>query len=398
MKKTLFFIPFFLYASILSDLKEKQLNLEYQKNEFGAKELKNSWINPLLIQFQISQNNSFEDTTQKISSFIISVNQPVFKSGAIYYSIKYANHLKKYNEYQLKIQKNELIKTALDLVYDYKINKINQEIVLLNIKNAKIDVKKKKEEFINGTTDSTFLNQAIINLNNIRLNYEDLLLNQKQIVYSFKNLSDLDIKNIKLPKFKVIEKNEFINTNLKLISSKIDKNIKYDLYKMNIGNELLTISLNLSYNWQKIKYSNPSVIYRNDEKSFYNAGITFSLPIDINFKNKIEKTKLDYLKSQYKLLDVKRELNNSYQMIISQIKTLQRKKKIYKENELAYKELIDSTIESIKAGDKTKLDLEILKNSYEIMKLNQKLVDIQIQKLLLNLYYLSIKDFFSFGK
>ena len=56
----------------------------------------------------------------------ININQPIFKSGAIYYSIKYAANSKAYNLLNIKLNRRELIKNALDIAYDYKITKINK--------------------------------------------------------------------------------------------------------------------------------------------------------------------------------------------------------------------------------------------------------------------------------
>jgi len=387
MKKTLVFLPFLLYAGILSDIKVKELSLEKEKSIASSNETKKSWINPILLQYQFNHTNSLHVTRQNTQTFSIIINQPIFKSGAIYYSIKYAKNLKNYNLKQIELQKRNLIKSAYDLVYDYKITKLNEEIALLNIKNAEIDVKRKKEDYLSGTSDSTFLNQAIISLNNIRLSLEDLKFNEKQIIYSFANLSDLDINSVSLPKLKLLKKDEFLDKNLNLIASKLNNKIQYSLYKMQLGNQLVSVSFNANYNIQKIDYTNENNIYKDDTNNFYNVGVSVSLPIDVTSKDKIQKTKLSYLKSKYETLDKKRELINEYKMIIAQIDTLKKKKKIYKENAIAYKNLIDSTYESIKAGSATKDDLTTLQNSYKIMLLNQKIVDLKVQKLLLNLYY-----------
>jgi len=387
MKKFLIFLPFLLYGEILSTIKLNELKLQKDIAVYEAKKTKKSWINPIMLKYQISQNNSLHFTKQNIQTFIISINQPIFKSGAIYYSIKYAKNLKKYNLTKLALQKKELIKNAYDLVFDYKINKLNEEITLLNIKNAEIDVKRKKEDYLNGTSDSTFLNQAIINLNNIKLKYEDLKFNEKQIIFSFKNLSDLNITQIKLPYLRLISKKEFLDKNLNLIASNINKNIQYNLYKMQVGDELVSVSFNASYNIQKTTYSKETPIYQNDTNNYYNVGLSVSMPIDVTKKEKIQKAKLNYLKSNLDILDKKRSLINQYEMLLSQIKTLKNKKNIYNQNALAYKNLIQATIESIKAGSATEDDLKTLQNSYKIMLLNQKIIDLQIQKLLLNLYY-----------
>ena len=381
MKRFLFILPFLLNAGILNEYKQKELNLENKLNTIEAKKTKKSWINPIIIQYQYINTTSYNDKLSHKQTFSISVNQPIFKSGAIYYSIKYANDLKNLNENKLILKRNSLIKNALSLAYDYKITILNKKIVALKIENAKIDVKRKREAFLEGALDLTFLNNAMLSLNNLKLSLEDLDFNLEEIKANFKNISSLDIDNIKLPKFKIISKEKFLNQNLELKSKKAELKINKDLHKMQIGDTLFTISFIGSWNYQKDSLN---------ENNFYNVGFGVSIPIDFNAKEKIEKTKLQLLKSNIELIDKKNELKNEFLKIVNQINILQNKIKIYQENIKLYNGLINSTIEAIKSGDKTKEDLEILKNSQKTNYLNIKILKLKIQKLLLNLYYKTI--------
>ena len=381
MKKLLFLVPFFLYASVLSELKQKELNIDKLKSIKESKETKRSWINPIVFQYLYQKDNisGYQTTTNQFS---ISINQPIFKSGAIYYSIKYADILKKYNLKNLTLQKRALIKQALDLAFDYKINLINKKILNFQIKNAKIDVKRKKEVFLSGTGDSSLLDNAILNLNNLKLSLQDIIFSLVQIKYSFKNLSDLDIKEIKLPHFNIISKKKYLNENLELLTQKEFEIVKFYVYKMQLGNQLLTISFNGSYNYKEYKNKKSS-----DKQNYYTAGLSATFPIDVNAKIRVEKTKLDYLKSRYLLEDKKRELLNTFNMVLAQIDSLKNKIKIYKENIKIYDNLIKTTEESIKAGNATLLDLEVLENSKMANILHIKAINLQIQKNLLELYY-----------
>ncbi|GAB6045165.1 hypothetical protein JCM11957_07630 [Caminibacter profundus] len=380
MRKILFFIPFFVYAGILSEIKQKEIDFDRLKTIKDSQETKKSWINPIIFQYSYQKDNTlgYQTTT---NLFSISINQPIFKSGAIYYSIKYANLSKKYNLDQVELQKRALIKKALDLVYDYKISKLNEKIVKLKIKNAKIDVKRKKEAFLSGSGDSSLLDNAILGLNSLKLSLEDIRTNINQIKYSFANLSDLNIDNVKLPHFKLISKDKFLNENIELNSQKIYKKIKNYLYKMQVGNQLLTVSFNGSYNYKETENK------KIDKQNYYIVGISASVPLDVNAKTKIEKTKIDYLKSQVLLQDKIKELVNNYKMTIEKINSLKNKLKIYDENVKIYNSLINSTQESIKAGTSTLLDLEVLQNSKMQAVLNKRIVELQIQKTLLELYY-----------
>jgi len=385
MKKLIFFFPFFLFANdLLNDLKQKELFFDKQKSIEKSKEVLKSWISPINLTYNYSKDNSLGEIKTTTKTFSISVNQPIFKSGAIYYSIRYAKDSKEFNLLNVELQKRELIKKALDLAFDYKINSLNKKIILLNIENAKIDVKKKKEAFLNGIEDSTSLNNAILNLNKLKLNLEELKANLNNLKYSFNNISNLQIDKINLPKFKLISKEEFINSNIDYLLQKKLKKVKKDLYKMQIGNELLSVNLQASLNWQDIEYSNN---LQNKNRDFYKIGFNIVLPISFNALNKIEQTKLDYLKSNILIEDKKVALTNEYKSILSQIKLIEKKIAIYKQNIKIYNDLISSTKDSITLGNATLLDLTILKNSKKTNKFNIKILKLQKEKLLLNLYY-----------
>ena len=385
MKKLIFLIPFFLNAGILSDLQNK--SLELQKNQIiqDSAATKKSWINPLILQYTINKSNSMKSTTSTTKTFSITLNQPIFKSGAIFYSIKYANDLKNLNEKNLLFSKRKLIKSAYDLAYDYKITKLNEKILKLQIKNAYIDIKRKKDDYKNGVLDLTFLNNAIISLNSLKLSLEDIKQTLGNIKFNFQNISDANIKRVNLKLFKIISLNKFLDNNIELKIKKLNQKVNKDLYKMQIGNSLVTVFINGSYNYQKTSYSNSQ--FKDDKNNFYSVGMGISIPLDIKAKNNIEKSKLGYLISQYDYLQKRRELVNEYKNVIMNIQTFKNKIKIYKDNIKLYDELITSVKENIKAGNATEDDLKILQNSKEINLIQVKILKLQVQKTLLSLYY-----------
>jgi len=383
MKKLIFLIPFFLNANILSDLENKNLNLQRNQIIQDSSATKKSWINPIILEYTINKSNSLQTTTSTTKTFSITLNQPIFKSGAIFYSIKYANDLKNLNEKNLIFTKRKLIKSAYDLAYDYKITKLNEKILKLKIKNALIDVKRKKEDYKNGVLDLTFLNNAIISLNSLKLSLVDIQNQLENIKFNFQNISDLDIKKVNLKLFKIMPLDKFLDRNIELKIKKLNQKVNKDLYKMQIGNSLVTIFINGSYNYQDTYYSNMP----NSKMNFYSIGMGISIPIDVKAKNNIQKAKIHYLISKYDYLQKKRELINEYKSTLINIKMLQKKIKIYKDNIKLYEGLINSVKEDIKAGNATEDDLNILKNSKEINFIQIKILKLKIQKTLLGLYY-----------
>jgi len=212
-------------------------------------------------------------------------------------------------------------------------------------------------------------------------------MNDVNLKYAFKNISDMNIKNVNIHLFKIIPFNKYIQNNIELNAVKRRSVINNDLYKMQIGNTLFTISLNASYNYQKTIYSKNNFQFQNNTNNFYSVGVGISLPLDFTAGEKIQKSKINYLNSKLDIIQKRRELKNSFENTLKQIKYIQNKIKIYKQNIKLYNELISTTKDSIKAGNATLDDLETLENTKATNNINIEILKLQIQKLLLNLYY-----------
>ena len=387
MKKFLIFIPFVLFAEILSPLQNSLLDKDLNKAIVTGDKLKNSWINPITLQYKYNQTTQ-TPTLKKTNSFIISINQPIFKSGAIFASVKYAKFLKDENIQKTKLQKATLIKQAYEILFNIKKTEIAIKKQKLLIENAKIDIKRKKEQFLSGVSDSSFLDNAIINKNNLELALNDLELQKETLINNFKNLSNADYKSIELPKFNLISKEKYLN-NLNIKIAKKDIEVKKALKYMNIGNSLVSVNFFANYNYFDTKYNNPTSIYQNDKDNFYNIGLSVTIPFDINTPKTIEEAKIDYLKSTLNYKDEILKAKNEYNTKIKTIQNLDKKIAVYNSTIQSYISLINTTKDNIKAGINTNLDLKNLQNSLEIAKLNVKNLEIEKQIMLLDIVYIT---------
>jgi len=380
------FIPFLLIAKILSPLQESLLNFDKQKAVISGDKLKDSWINPITLQYKYNRSNQTGEI-QTINQFIISINQPIFKSGAIWASVEYAKHLKLQNLQRVKLQKRTLIKQAYELLFNIHKLDISIQKQKLLIDNAIIDIQRKKEQFLSGVGDSSLLDNAILNKNNLELALKDIVSKKEELINSFKTLSDIDYKKIELPKLSLVSKEQYLN-NLNIQISKKEVKIEDYLKKMNIGNTLLSINFLANYNYMNTNYSNQTAIYQNDTNSFYNVGFVVTIPLSINTLKTIQEAKIDYLKSVTSYQDKRQKELQIYNTTISQIQTISKKIEVYKDTIKSYNSLITSTKDGIKAGINTQLDLQTLLNSKKLQILNIKSLEIEKEIKLLNLYYL----------
>ena len=370
-----------LFASgfkYLNEENQKELNIQKEINSLSSKNLKYEWVEPVVLSYSYSKNNQ-QSTWQKSRYFKVSLNQPIFKSGGIYFAIKYANANKKFKTLALTLNQNQLIKRVYELTLNLKKLDIQIKQTKLKIKNSEIEIKRKKERFLNGDDDITFLNQAMLKRNSLLLSLNDLLSKHTQLENSFKNISNYSYRSIKLPKLTLISKKEFINHNLELKKEIQNLAQTKELKNMTISNYLPTISLIADYNYIKTKVGN----FSWEKNRYKNYALSFSIPFSLNQSRQIEIKKLEVLKEKLALSKKKRDLKNEYQTIYITIQNLKNKLKILKENIHLYNLLIKRTKDAIKAGDKTKDDLLTLKNTKKslIYDLKQTQYDIEINLL-----------------
>ena len=86
----------------LSELKNKEFAYDYEESLFEKNKLRDSWIQPLQLQYSISKSNPYNEQGSNIQTSqraAIVMDQPIFKSGGIYYGIKFAQASYKYNNY-----------------------------------------------------------------------------------------------------------------------------------------------------------------------------------------------------------------------------------------------------------------------------------------------------------
>jgi outer membrane protein TolC len=370
----------------ISTNKKEQFNYDYEKNSAESSKLRDSWISPINFTYQYSANNKY-DKDQKSQTASVALDQTIFQSGGIYYAIKFAQASEKYANYSTDIAKRKLVKDTISLLMQIKQLDLKIQKQKLQIENSKINLELKKEQYLSGQLDSGFLDSAIIERNSVIQVLYDLETSKERLVSKFEALSDADYVKADIPTLKVLSKEEFLEHNIvvKTLQSDIERNSYQS--SMTLAKYLPRVSVQAGYTWNKLENQSFSASFAvSDEIKYYNYGLRVNMPLDINSFVDSESAKISYLKSKIVVDDKKRELEALYEQVMQNIANLEKKRTLSIDNRDIYTKLLDDTKKLYDSGYKTGFDIDLLKNSLEMQKIDMALYELDKQLELLTLY------------
>jgi len=382
MKKTILLslIASLSVASVLNNTKDKIFDKKIQKTKKDSSVLKNSWISPVIISATINKNTQNKITTNT-KSITISWNQDIFRSGGIYYTIKYAKALGIYNIDLLKQQKLNLIKQ----VFKIKTQILRDELLLkqneLKLANIEINLQVIKDNYLAGNADISDINNILVQRDTQKMANLSL---KKTIEIEKKELLKLTNKDFILKDFPLITKNEYLKQNIEIKVLNAQSETNYAKMKKTTTSYLPKITLNLQASHNDYKSELPAQTYSDKP---WSIGVTLSMPLDINYKSNIQSAKINYLKSKLEINDKINELSQKYDEVIKNINILNQKIIIAKQIKDSYKTLYNVVKEQYKAGLKTIYDVKSLKNSLEIQNLEIKIQKYNITLQKIDLYF-----------
>jgi len=372
----------------ISSYKQEEFEYDFKKNQEEYLKLRDSWIAPLQLQYRYSKTNPYgnEQTTKNAS---ITMNQPIFRSGGIYYGIKFASASKKYQDYNVAVQKRKLIKDAIGLLIQIKQTQLQYQKQQLQVANSEIKLEQNKEEYLSGELDSGFLDNAIIQLNIVKQALYDIESSKQKLISQFKALSDINYQTAFIPHLENITQEEFLKENI--ILDLYQSDIEQNRYNHHVTAAAYLPALYLNGSYIKDENDNP-VLTRPSSTTYYSYGFTLSMPLDFNTFRDIESAKLSELKASVVLEDKKRELIALYEQVEQNLKKIDQKIALAKENYNIYKKLLDDTKELFIAGEKTQVDVDLLQNSADMAQIDIKIYQLDKQLELLNLYQYYYKE------
>ena len=372
-------------SDILSKNKKLLFEYEFKINDAQSDKLRKSWINPIMLRYNRDYSEQFGDKTIKTGSFSISINQPIFKSGGIYYAIKYADALRGVNAAQIALKKRQMIADAVKLLFEIKKSILKIKKLTYQIKKDEIEIRQRRESYQAGLIDSSFLDQALLKKNQDEASLVELQIVKKEFEEKFSLLSDKNPYKLKLPRLTLLDKNTYIRKNLELERERF-KAIKEEYNaKITWAKYLPTLSVHARYNDEDI---NPLFAQTGSglKEKYRTYGFTFSMPLDINMFADTEASKVSALKAKTELIEKQKQIDKEYHILQKKLRVIDKKIALAKKNEALYRNLYRLTKNLAKAGEKTKYDVEMMYLSLQIKKLDQQIYRIDRQIELLKLY------------
>ena len=370
-------------GDILSDNKALLFDYQFEKNELDSDKLSKSWVNPVIVQYRKNYSTQFKDRTNRTGTFSVMIDQPIFRSGGIYYAIKYSNALRAANNANITLQRRKMIGDAVSILFNLKKTKLEQEKRKLLIKNDTIDIIQKRDSYEAGLLDSSFLDQAILKKSQDEAALLEMELNLLELKQRFSLLSDKKPEGLRLPTLKIMTKEQYSDENLDLKTERHRAEVSEYNEKITWAKYLPTVSLQGQYIDGDLNplFANPVI-----QEQYYNYGFSVSMPIDLNSLTDIEASKVEKLRDAVQVLDREEMVKEEYQWIVNSLKVLDKKIVLAQKDEKVYKNLFTVTKNLVQAGEKTSLDADIMQNSLKIRKLDQKIYKIDKQVQLLKLY------------
>ena len=372
-------------SDILSSNKNLLFDYEFESNELESDKLSNSWMRPVNLEYRKNYTTQFGSRTIDTATFSVSINQPIFRFGGIYYGIKYAEALRHANRSDIALQKRKRIGDAVTILFNLKKSKLEQKKLALLLKNDKIDIRQKRDSYTSGLLDSSFLDKAILKKSQDEANLLESQLRMLELKEKFSLLSNKDPEKLKLPLLKPVSKTTYHAKNIALQRDRERASVASYKQKITWAKYLPTLSLQGQYIDGDINplFATPNAMLK---EHYYTYGFSLSMPLDMNAFSDIEASRVNRLKAAVQVLDTQESVNKEYMWIEKSLQMIDQKIALAQKEEKVYQNLYRVTKNLQKAGEKTSLDSATMYNSLQIKKIDKKIYEIEKQLYLLKLY------------
>ena len=369
---------------ILSGNQEAMLKYKHEQSSVNAEKLEDSWINPIHLQYSKNYSTQFGSMVGT-GQFLISVDQPIFKSGGIWSALKYAKFQDQANSIDIELQRRELISQAINILYRLKKSQLQLQKIDLLIKNDKLDMLIQKESYDAGLTNRTLYDQSLLKHNKDITAKLDIDLSIAELENKFALLSNDDPYKIKTPTFAMIDEQRYTNNQLELKRDSLRIEEKNQYKKMTWAKYLPEVALTGRYVNEDL---NPMFAQPGSSlnREYFNYGFRVSIPLNINMTKDIQLSKIDYMNAQVARDEKRKEIANRFKLIKERLKIIDKKIALSEEDANHYANMYAVALDLEQAGDATSYDTEIITNTLEVRKIDQDIYKYDAQIELLGLY------------
>ncbi|MDX4071511.1 TolC family protein [Aliarcobacter skirrowii] len=398
MRKLFIFLLTFTYLfanedglKLLKDDKKEYRKLDKESILKKYDYSKNSWIGTINLDASVSTTHPFDkskdDNYSKQAS--IGFTQSLFESGGIWSKIDNAKSTFDYDLLSWENENSEILLSIYSTLLEIKKLKYQQFQNRIKYENKDIELIIKKIQYEAGKSDIIELNNAVMSKN---IAYRDVISvenNLKQKELELAKYTDLKYENIEILDFKPISKEDFLEKNFSLLKEDARVAILNSSYKIYRSKYLpkLTLNANARYSNTKDDFSNMLSDTRKED-SQSTASLNFSMPLfDYNMSSKLQESKIEVLKQQTYLNDLKSDMESDFEQILTKIDTYEKISKSIDDNIKLYEDLIKANRVSNQSGMTASYDLEILENSKKINEYDLLINDINILQEYSKLYF-----------
>ena len=188
--------------NLLNDEHKEQLMLKSLKNSVDVDILKGSIIDPIGVSYSYRANGGDSDFDKSTSNTLsLNIQQDIFRSGGIYFALQYANATSVLSKHLHALESRGLIVQSLNLLLQIQKNDLLLQKQSLLVQNSQLEINRKRELFIEGALDISFLNSALLESNMLKNAVAELKQARSDLVANFANFSQ--VNPYKVPEFSI---------------------------------------------------------------------------------------------------------------------------------------------------------------------------------------------------
>ncbi len=366
-------------GNYLSPLYDDIFNTELKKSEVQSNFNSLSWISPITLSFERSWSNQIANGWHPKNSYSVGIEQPIFRFGGIFYGIKYAKSNYSLAKANIASNRVKLNTQAVNLLFQIEQVKLSIKKLKLELKNRDIEIKKSKELFDAGLYGSEILDNSYIKDATTKRAILDLESNLVALKSEFRKISNKNLEKVKLPKLRLLSKEEYIANNLDILVAQAKRVSSKNYAKVIRSKYLPSVSVGA-------RYTKLSSVKPGSKDAFTNYNIRVSMPISVNTFNDLEVAKLDSIIDALNLKKAKDISSIEYDSVVKNLRIINKRVTLAKKEAKIYKKLLRDTKAQYRAGQKSILDVDLLKNSLQQKYLDVKIYNIQKSLEMLKLY------------